>query len=204
MTDRVVRIGVLALQGDFAKHIEMFAALPGVEPFPVRTVDEFRGADGLVIPGGESTTIGKLMERFGLLSAVREAGGAGLPIFGTCAGMILLAKEIRGSTQQRLGLLSIEVARNAYGRQIESFEADLAAPALGAKPIRAVFIRAPQVVSTGPGVEVLASFEDLPVLVRQGTLLAVNFHSELTDDTRLHEYFVSIVRDGTLSAGLVS
>lgn len=204
MTDRGFRIGVLALQGDFARHIETLAGLSGVEPFPVRTVEEFRGADGLVIPGGESTTIGKLMERFGLLSAVREAGRAGLPIFGTCAGMILLAKEIRGSSQQRLGLIGIEVTRNAYGRQIESFETDIAAPALGPEPIRAVFIRAPQVVSIEPGVEVLASFEDLPVLVRQGTLLAANFHSELTGDTRLHEYFLSLVRCGTLSAGHAS
>ncbi|MCL6614690.1 MAG: pyridoxal 5'-phosphate synthase glutaminase subunit PdxT, partial [Firmicutes bacterium] len=147
--------------------------------------------DGLVIPGGESTTVGRLLVRSGLLEPLRAQAEAGLAIFGTCTGMILLAKRIEGyEAQPRLGLMEITVRRNAFGRQVESFETDLFIPALGAEPLRAVFIRAPEVVEAGPGVEILARHGERIVLVRQGRYLAAAFHPELTADTRLHRYFL--------------
>jgi len=147
---------------------------------------------GLIMPGGESTTIGMLMERFGLLEQVRVRAQQGMAIWGTCAGMILLAKDIVGSNQPRLGLMDIAVERNAYGRQIESFEAPLTVKGIEGGPITGVFIRAPVVRSVGPECEVLSEHGGEPVLVQQGRLLASSFHPELTEDLRLHRYFLAL------------
>ena len=187
-----LRVGVLALQGDFSEHL---AALEGLDchSVPVKHPTEVRECDALVIPGGESTTIGKLCQRFGLDEAIVELSQAGAPIWGTCAGMILLAKEIEGSEQWRLGLMDITVRRNAFGRQVDSFEAELSVVGLADGLVQAVFIRAPFVTDVGEGVQVLATFEDKTVMVRQGNLLATAFHPELTEDGRIHEYFLSMI-----------
>ena len=185
-----MKVGVLALQGAFREHCLALAGL-GAEPVEVRKPEQLQGCRALIIPGGESTTIGKLMDQYGLFEPIRKMGEAGTPIFGTCAGMIMLAREIEGSEQPRLGLMNIGVSRNAFGRQVESFESELDVPVLGAKPLRGVFIRAPQVISVGPGVEVLAVYHDKVLLVRQGHLLAAAFHPELTEDNRLHAYFLA-------------
>ena len=187
-----LRIGVLALQGDFADHIRAFAGLD-CQAAPVKHAAEVRECDALVIPGGESTTIGKLCQRFGLDEAIVELSERGAPIWGTCAGMILLAKEIEGSKQWRLGLMDIAVRRNAFGRQVDSFEADLAIEGITSGPVRAVFIRAPFVTEVRADAQVLARFDDKIVMVRQGNLLATAFHPELTDDRRIHEYFLSMI-----------
>lgn len=182
-------IGVLAFQGDFQRHFELLFSM-GSDVRYVRTADEISAVDGLVIPGGESTTIGKLLSRFGLMEPIRRRIAERMPVFGTCAGAILLAKEIEGSDQDRLGVMDIAVTRNAYGRQIESFEADVEVPSISGEPVRGVFIRAPIITATGPGVEVLGSFEDRPVVVRQGNLLVATFHPELAGDGRLHAIFL--------------
>lgn len=184
------RVGVLALQGDYEAHIRAVRAAGG-EGFEVRSAEELATADALILPGGESTTMGHLLKRFGLDIAIAEFHGAGKPIWGTCAGMILLAQRItegekRGG-QPLLKLMDIAVARNAFGRQIDSFEADIET-ALGR--VHGVFIRAPYVSEWAPEVEVLARYEDRVVLVRQGNLLASAFHPELTDDTTLHRAFL--------------
>ncbi|HIE51128.1 MAG TPA: pyridoxal 5'-phosphate synthase glutaminase subunit PdxT [Armatimonadetes bacterium] len=188
-TERV--IGVLALQGDVPEHLRTLQRL-GITAQPVRTAEEIAACAGLVIPGGESTTIGLLMERFGLREPMVDLAQRGAPILGTCAGMILLAKDIIGSDQPRLGLMDISVRRNAFGRQVDSFETDLEIPVLGPEPVRAVFIRAPYIEAVGPKVEALATFEGHPVFVRQGNLLAVAFHPELTEDLRVHQYFLDL------------
>lgn len=192
-------IGVLALQGDFARHAAALRRL-GVEPREVRTAAGLENLAGLVLPGGESTAMLKLMEQANLVLALggfRERGGA---FFGTCAGLILLAREVSGPRQDSLGFLDVDVARNGYGRQIDSFETDLpwrggngTGPAGDAGPLRGVFIRAPRIVRVGDGVEILLRAGDEPVLVREGTVLAATFHPELTDDTRLHRYFLESV-----------
>ncbi len=185
------------MQGDYGAHLAAVEAAGG-EGFPVRTPEEAAQADALILPGGESTTIGKLMARYGLDIAVTEAAGAGKPIYGTCAGMILLARRIahgekRGG-QPTLGLMDVGVTRNAWGRQVDSFEADIDAPQVaGGDPVRGVFIRAPAVEETGPGVEVLARYADKAVLVRQGNLLASAFHPELTGDARVHRFFLDMI-----------
>lgn len=184
-------VGVLAYQGDVLEHCAALEAA-GARPLPVRYRRDLDRVAGLVLPGGESTTLGRLLTRFGLLEGIRERAEQGMPVFGTCAGLILLARDIEGSTQPRLGLLDVSVARNAYGPQVESFEAELAVPALPGGPVPAVFIRAPQVSRVGDGVEVLARFEGLPVLLRQGKLLGATFHPELTADRRIHRYFVGL------------
>jgi 5'-phosphate synthase pdxT subunit len=194
---RPPRVGVLALQGDYDAHLRAVRQAGG-EARPVRTPEEVADCDALVLPGGESTTIGKLLARFGLDRAIHEAHGAGKPIYGTCAGMILLAKDIsRGEKrggQPTLGLMDIRVARNAFGRQLDSFEADIDAPRVtGGDPVRGVFIRAPVVEEAGPGVEVLARYHDQAVLVRQNHLLASAFHPELTGDPRVHRYFLQMI-----------
>lgn len=191
MTDRE-RIGVLDLQGAVREHLRMVAAL-GCEAVPVKKVADLEGLQGLILPGGESTTLGKLLHRYGLDEAIAERAAAGLPIYGTCAGLILLAKHIPGSDQLRLGLMDITVKRNAYGRQVDSFETDLDIPAVGPEPFRAVFIRAPYIESVGPGVEVLARHAGHIVLARQGRFLVSAFHPELTDDRRVHAYFLEHV-----------
>jgi 5'-phosphate synthase pdxT subunit len=190
-TEQPTTIGVLDLQGAVREHVAVLDRL-GVPSLRVRLTDELDAVDALIIPGGESTTVGKLMERRGLDTAIRERARAGMPVFGTCMGMITMATDIEGSEQHRLGLLDIGVRRNAFGRQVDSFEADLDVPALGGEAVPAVFIRAPVVTRVGPGVEVLAEWEGEPVAVRQGRLLATAFHPELTTDTRFHELFVAM------------
>ena len=194
-----VRIGVVAMQGDFEAHVHAVADAGG-EAFLVRTPEQVAEADALILPGGESTTIGKLMARFGVDAAIRDAHERGKPIYGTCAGMILLSKRIvqgeKQGGQPTLGLMDIAVARNAFGRQVDSFEADIAAPKVtGDDPLRGVFIRAPYVAEAGKGVDVLARFHERIVLVRQGNLLASAFHPELTGDMRVHRYFVRMARE---------
>lgn len=188
-----ITIGVLALQGAVREHLNSIRAC-GVKAIPVKKIHELEGLDGLIIPGGESTTIGQLMEEFGFFPAIREFAAKGKPIYGTCAGMILLAKEIAGSKQPRLGFMDMVAQRNGFGRQRESFETDLSIPILGEQPVRAVFIRAPYIESVKPGVEVLATFEGKIVAARQGQFLATAFHPELTDDVRVHQLFVKMVR----------
>lgn len=189
-------VGVLALQGDFKEHIEAFNEIEGVEARPVKTRAHIEDCDALVIPGGESTTIGKLMERFEIDKPIREMAEAGKPIWGTCAGMIVLAKEIVESDQWRLGLMDITVERNAFGRQVDSFEIDLPVEGID-EPVRAIFIRAPYVreICEECGVDVLATFEDKIVLCRQGNLLASAFHPELTDDRRVQKYFLDMIEE---------
>ncbi|MDP2729417.1 MAG: pyridoxal 5'-phosphate synthase glutaminase subunit PdxT [Dehalococcoidales bacterium] len=188
-----MRIGVLAAQGAFIEHITVLRKL-GAEALPVRLPRELCGLDGLILPGGESTTISKLMRDYNLVSEIKNLAENGNPIFGTCAGMILLANEIPGSTLQPLGLMKLRVKRNAFGRQRESFETDLSIPVLGEKPFHAVFIRAPLIEQSNGNVEVLARLDDGTIVAaRQGKLLVSAFHPELTDDPRFHQYFLDIV-----------
>jgi 5'-phosphate synthase pdxT subunit len=178
-----MKAGVLALQGDFREHAAVLADL-GASPVLVRTAEELASVDCLAVPGGESTTIGRLARRYGLIEPIRDRAGAGMPVLGTCAGMIAMATEVEGG-EPLLSLLDIRVARNAYGRQVDSFEADV--PLRGeAQPLRAVFIRAPVVESVGEGVEVLAELDGRPVVVEGGHLLAAAFHPELAGESRLH------------------
>jgi len=188
-----VKIGVLALQGAVAEHIQMLSALE-TEVIPVRTPSELDGLDALVIPGGESTTISKLLSDYGLMQPIRELAEQGFPIFGTCAGLVLLAKRVSNLEMEPIGVMDIEVKRNAFGRQVDSFEANLEIPALHNGTFHGVFIRAPIIEKTENGVEVLCQLNDRPVAVRQGKLLACAFHPELTDDLRLHRYFLDIVK----------
>jgi pyridoxal 5'-phosphate synthase pdxT subunit len=190
-----MKIGVLALQGAVREHLRMLE-LAGAEATAVKRPEQLAGLEGLVIPGGESTTISKLMHQYGLFEPVREMAASGKPLFGTCAGLILLAKRIEGTESAHLALMDITVRRNAFGRQRESFEADL--PVAGvADDFRAVFIRAPYITEAGPGVDVLSRIDDKIVAVRQGHLLASAFHPELTDDVRMHAYFVEMVREAS-------
>jgi len=187
-----VKIGVLALQGAVTEHIQMLSAL-GAEAIPVRLPSELEGLDALIIPGGESTTISKLLSDYGLMEPIRRLAQKGFPIFGTCAGLVLLAKKVPNLQMDSIGVMDIEVERNAFGRQVDSFEADLKIPALHNGTFHGVFIRAPIIEKTERGVEVLCQLNGKPVVVRQGKLLACAFHPELTDDLRLHKYFVDIV-----------
>jgi 5'-phosphate synthase pdxT subunit len=180
---RQLRIGVLALQGAFREHAQVLRRL-GAEVVQVRLPEELEGLDGLVIPGGESTTIASLAEEYGLDDAIRAFAE---PIFGTCAGMIVLDRE-------HLGVADLVVERNAYGRQVRSFEADVELDG-EERPLRGVFIRAPRIREAGAGVEVLGTLDGEPVLVRDGRLLLAAFHPELTDDTRVHERFLELVRE---------
>ena len=186
-------IGVLALQGSFAEHVVAVHRL-GAEPREVRLPAHLEGIDGLIVPGGESTTIGKLLALTGLLGPLRAAIGDGLAVYGTCAGMILLARDIGGLDQPLLGVMDITVRRNAFGRQLESFEERLNIPTLGEEPFPGIFIRAPLIEATGPGVVTLARLPDgRPVAARQGRLLASAFHPELTDDLRMHRFFQALI-----------
>ncbi|MGE5553476.1 MAG: pyridoxal 5'-phosphate synthase glutaminase subunit PdxT [Betaproteobacteria bacterium] len=186
------RIGVLDLQGAVREHLHMLESL-GCEAVPVKKVEHLEGLEGLILPGGESTTLGKLLVRYGLDAAIKQRAEAGMPVYGTCAGLILLARDIPGSDQPRLGLMDLRVKRNAFGRQVDSFETDLAIPAIGEEPFRAVFIRAPYIESVGPGVEVLAEYGGHAVMARQGRFLVSAFHPELTEDRRIHAYFADLV-----------
>lgn len=190
--DLPVRIGVLAVQGGFQAHLEHLGSVcgPGIE---IRRPEELTSVDGLIIPGGESTTISKGIERDDLAVAIEEAAGSGMPVLGTCAGMILLGNS-------HLGLIDIETRRNAFGRQLASFEADIEIPALvGEDPIRAVFIRAPWVEKTGKGVEVLAEVEGHPVAVSSKNVTALSFHPELSGDDRIHSWFAAQCREWAAS-----
>ena len=187
-------IGVLALQGDFAEHAAILRRL-GVEPRQVRLPRDLDGLDGLIIPGGESTTITRLMGIYELLEPLREQVREGLPTWGTCAGAIVLAREAIGLDRPNIGLMDIVVRRNAFGRQVDSFEADLPVKPLGEAPYHAVFIRAPTIDGVGPNVDILARLDDgTAVAAREGTMIATSFHPELTGDTRFHEYFVDLIR----------
>jgi 5'-phosphate synthase pdxT subunit len=179
-----MKAGVLALQGDFREHAAVLSDL-GVTPVLVRTPEELEAVDCLAIPGGESTTMAKLALAHGLVEPIRERARAGMPIVGTCAGMIVMANEITDG-EPLLSLLDISVTRNAYGRQVDSFEADVDVPAIEGGSVRAVFIRAPVVESVGEGIEVLGTLNGKPILVEQGSLLAAAFHPELAGDGRLH------------------
>ena len=197
-------IGVLALQGDVREHQQVLE-LCGARTRRVRSAQDLTGVDALVIPGGESTTMSKLAVDFGMIEPLREARGSGMPMYGSCAGMIMLADRIEGGRpdQQTIGGIDMVVRRNAFGRQIDSFEADIGMTIVQGPPVKAVFIRAPWVESVGAGVDVLGRVESDPghagpagriVAVRQGSLLATSFHPELTGDHRIHEYFVDMVR----------
>lgn len=187
------KVGVLALQGDVREHVRALGAA-GVTPVEVKHAEQIDSLDGIVIPGGESTTIGKLLDRYQLLDPLRERVGRGMPLYGTCAGAILMATSIVGrqDAPHRLGVMDIAVRRNGYGRQLDSFEADLEVDGLDGN-FRAVFIRAPVVEESGSDVEVLAEVEGRPVFVRQGSMLASTFHPEMTPDARLHEMFVRLI-----------
>ncbi|MBD5539313.1 MAG: pyridoxal 5'-phosphate synthase glutaminase subunit PdxT [Desulfovibrio sp.] len=196
-TEKCPLVGVLALQGAFREHVAALGKLGA----PTREVRQLRDMDGIgamVIPGGESTTMGKLLVDLGMLAPLRERIEAGMPVYGSCAGLILLCRHIEGSEQPRLGVLDATVRRNAFGRQVDSFEADLHIPELGPEPLPAVFIRAPVILSTGPEVKVLARVEmdgaERAVAVREGRVLATSFHPELTPDTRFHRYFLDICK----------
>lgn len=189
-------IGLLALQGAFREHGNAMRAL-GCDVSELRQKKHLAGIDAMIIPGGESTAIGKLLVDLDMLDTVREMLREGLPVYGSCAGLILLCKTIIGSEQLRLGLLDAAVRRNAFGRQVDSFECNLPVPVLGDAPFPAVFIRAPLIESAGPEVDVLAEVEmggqNKPVAVRQGNILATSFHPELTDDMRFHRYFLDMI-----------
>ena len=193
-----IKIGVLGLQGDYQMHCNMLNLIEGVDAEIVKLPADIEKCQGLVIPGGESTTVGKLMDRYGVDKAIIGRVKQGMPIFGTCTGMILLATEIEGSDQHRLGLIDMTIKRNAFGRQVDSFEADINIAEIGGDPIKAVFIRAPLVTKAGPNVKVMATLEDGEIImVRQDNCLAAAFHPELTDDNRVHKYFVDMARDFT-------
>jgi pyridoxal 5'-phosphate synthase pdxT subunit len=187
-----LRVGVLALQGDVREHLRLLE-ICGVTAFRVRLAEELRGLHGLVIPGGESTTMSQLIQRFELLEPLQEALGNGTACLTTCAGTILVAREIRDGLPDQipLGILDIVVRRNAYGRQLVSGVVDLEIPAIGAEAIRVALIRAPSIEEVGPGVEVLASYQGQPAAVRQGRHIGLTFHPEITGDPRLHRLFLS-------------
>lgn len=187
-----MKIGVLALQGAFREHIEALREL-GVEAVEVRLPEQLDGLDGLIIPGGESTAIGKLAVKYGLQEGIRRYVSEGKPVYGTCAGMIMLSKDV-GMEQPLFGLMDIKVERNAFGRQLDSFETDLDIPALGDKPFPGVFIRAPKIEDVGEGVQVLAKLDDgTPVAAQEGNIIVTAFHPELTHDLRFHRYFLAMV-----------
>lgn len=187
-----MKVGVLALQGAVAEHIRSIS-LAGAEGVLIKKVEQLDGIDGLIIPGGESTTIGKLMRKYDFMDAIRQFSAQGKPIFGTCAGLIVLAERIQGDEEAHLKLMDITVARNAFGRQRESFETDLVVKGID-ETVRAVFIRAPLILEVGAGVEILSTYKDEIVTARQGHLLAASYHPELTDDCRLHQFFVEMIR----------
>lgn len=188
-----MKIGVLALQGAVAEHLRS-VELAGAEALPIKKVEQLDTIDGLILPGGESTTIGKLIQKYGFHERLLQFYADRKPIFGTCAGLIIIAKQINGQDEVHLPLMDIKVERNAFGRQRESFEVDL--PIKGvAEDFRAVFIRAPLIESAGSDVDILSEFNERIVAVRQGHLLGASFHPELTEDARMHEYFIQMVKE---------
>ena len=190
-----MKIGVLALQGAFREHLDTLAAI-GVEGVRVREPADLDGVSGLILPGGESTTMRQLIERWGLREPILDLAAAGAPIFGTCAGMIVLSRDIEGGEPPILPLLDVTVERNAFGRQLDSFEAELAVPVLGDTPVHAVFIRAPIIERTGPGVDVLARLDDGRVVaVRERNVIATSFHPELAGETRFHRLVAAMASE---------
>lgn len=187
-----MKIGVLALQGDFKEHIKILRKCD-VDVVEVRMPYDLSGIEGLIIPGGESTTIGILMKRTKLDKEIKDKHKNGMPIYGTCAGAILLAKEIVGSKQLKLGLADISIKRNNYGRQIESFEADLSIKEIG--DFKGIFIRAPVITRYNNGCEIMAEFQNSPVMLKENNILISTFHPELTNDTRVHRYFLNMVEN---------
>jgi len=186
------RVGVLGLQGDFAEHLATLDRL-GVDGVDVRRPEQLDEIDALIIPGGESTTIGKLARQYGIIEKLRDRVAEGMPVWGTCAGAIFIAKDVPAHPHPLAALMDITVERNAFGRQIDSFEADIKVNELGPRAFHAVFIRSPQIIRVGPGVDVLATLDDGRVVAaRQGRLLATSFHPELTNDDRFHRYFLSL------------
>jgi len=186
-----MKIGVLALQGAVREHCNSLKEC-GAEPIEIRYKEQLQEVKGLIIPGGESTTIGKLLVRYDMLGLLAEMGRNGFPIFGTCTGLIMLAKEINGSDQSRLGLMDITVERNAFGRQIASFEAELDIPELGLEKFHTIFIRAPYIEKVSGNVTPMAQLDGKIIMARQEKLLAAAFHPELTSDLRIHQYFVKM------------
>lgn len=190
-----MRVGVLGLQGDFQEHLAAFRALD-VESVDVRRPEQLADVDALVIPGGESTTIGKLAERYGFIPAITQRAREGMPVWGTCAGAIFMAKDVPGHPHPILGLMDMTVERNAFGRQADSFEAEVVVQGIAGDPFPAIFIRAPRISALGAGVEILASLPDGSVVAaREGRLLATAFHPELTRDHRFHELFLRLGAD---------
>ncbi len=195
-----MRVGVLAVQGDFAEHVRALRRIGGIETAEIRAPDDLERIDGLVLPGGESTTMGKVMVDSGLMEPLRRMITEGLPVLATCAGTVMMARDIGGLQQPLIGAMDLVVRRNAFGRQLQSFETALSLDFLGDPPLRAIFIRAPAITSVGPGVSVLARLLDGTIVAaREGSMVATSFHPELTDDPRFHEYFVRLV-----AASLVS
>ncbi|HEX9998633.1 MAG TPA: pyridoxal 5'-phosphate synthase glutaminase subunit PdxT [Abditibacterium sp.] len=197
-----ISVGVLALQGDYGAHQRLLEGL-GAQVHLVRRPQDLEAIDGLLIPGGESTVMSRLCERYDLLEPLRAKIGAGMPTFGTCAGLIFLAREIGGASlnfpQTTLGMLDVRVERNAYGAQIDSFETDLSVAEIG-ENVRAVFIRAPRIAQVGANVEILAKHENAPVLVRQGTIIALSFHPEIAGENRIHQMWIETVQAAQNSA----
>lgn len=190
-----MRIGVLALQGAFREHLDTLAAI-GVEGVRVREPRDLEGISGLILPGGESTTMRKLIERWGMREPIMTLAASGAPIFGTCAGMILLARDIAGGEEPVLPLLDVTVERNAFGRQLYSFETDVVVEPLGSTPIHALFIRAPIIERVGPGVDVLATLDDGRIVaVRERNILATSFHPELIGETRFHRLVAAMASE---------
>ena len=189
-----MQIGVLALQGAFREHCWMLEGC-GATAVEIRKAEELDEVAGLIIPGGESTTIGKLMVEWGIMEKVRSRASQGMAIYGTCAGMIMLAKDILDSDQPRLGLMDVSVRRNGFGRQRESFEASMRVPEFGEEPVKAVFIRAPYIDQAGANVKVMAVVNDKIVIARQDKMLVTAFHPELTTDDRIHKYFISMIEE---------
>ncbi|MFD1032635.1 pyridoxal 5'-phosphate synthase glutaminase subunit PdxT [Metaplanococcus flavidus] len=194
------KIGVLALQGAVREHSRSIKA-SGAEAVSVKRPADLSGLDALILPGGESTTMRRLIDRYGFMEPLRDFAASGKPMFGTCAGLILLAKEVVGYDEPHLGVMDVKVERNSFGRQIDSFEADLTLNGLDT-PFNAVFIRAPHIVSVGPNTEILCEYDGRIVMARSGQFLGCSFHPELTDDHRITEYFISMVTAETMSVSI--
>ena len=188
----MVRVGVLAVQGDFIEHSHALERV-GLESVEIRLPEELESVDGLIIPGGESTTIVQLMDIYGFRDAIKRRSREGMAVWGTCAGMIVIARKLLDKRPEPLGLMDIEVSRNAFGRQVDSFETEIHVASIPGDPVHAIFIRAPIVTNVGPEVEIIAEVEEgKPVAVRQDRLMATSFHPELTNDTRFHELFCKL------------
>lgn len=191
---KTLSIGVLALQGGITEHLAMLDRLDGVRGIPVSKAEDLDLLDAIILPGGESTTMGRLLQDFNMAAPLCRSISAGLPVWGTCAGMILLAKGIDNDDRRHCGLMDITVRRNAYGSQLDSFDASTVVEGLGGEPFPLVFIRAPLITRMGPGVRIIASLDGKPVACREGSMVATSFHPELTNDVRFHAWFVEFSR----------